>query len=72
MNQKSLFRSLKMTTLTVLAGGSLLLGGCTMTDVQKNVVAGSLGFVKSGVTAFWNAFIPVNDIANACFEQGQQ
>ncbi|MFH1268232.1 MAG: hypothetical protein ABIK89_21135 [Planctomycetota bacterium] len=46
----------------LLAGGTLYGSGCTSDDLQKNIVAGTLGYVKGGATAFWNNFIPQDDL----------
>ena len=58
-----LVRRAKVAALTaLLAGGAVFGSACTAADIQKNVVAGTLAYVKGGATSFWNNFIPQNDI----------
>ena len=62
MNRRFL-RKARMAALTaLLAGGTVLGSACTADDIQKNVVAGTLGYVKAGATSFWSNFIPADDI----------
>lgn len=52
----------------VFAGGSVVALGCNSRDIQHNIVAGSLGYVKNSATSFWNAFIPTDDIFQGLFD----
>ncbi len=47
---------------TLLAGGTLFGSSCTSSDIHKNLVAGTLGYVKSSATSFWSNLIPMNDM----------
>ena len=61
-------RRAKLAALaTLLAGGTVFGSMCTAKDIQKNVVAGSLNYVKGGATSFWNTFIPQDQIWEGFF-----
>ena len=61
-NKRFLHRAKLAAVTTLLAGGTLLGSSCTAADIQKNVVAGTLAYVKGGATSFWNNFIPQDDL----------
>ena len=68
MMSRRLLRKAKVTALTgLLAGGTLIGWGCTGADIQKNIVAGSLGYIKAGTTSFWNNFVPQDEVWNGLF-----
>ena len=68
INDPRFLRKAKLAALsTLLAGGALLGSACTAEDIQKNVVAGSLGYVAGGATTFWNSFIPQDEIGDGFF-----
>ena len=61
-------RRTKLVALTtLLAGGTVFGSMCTSKDIQKNVVAGTLNYVKGGATSFWDAFIPQDEIWEGFF-----
>jgi len=63
MNSRRFIRRMKTGTLTaLLAGGTLFGWNCTQADLQKNIVAGSLAYVKGSTTTFWNTYIPPDRI----------
>lgn len=70
MISKRFLRKTKAAVLaSLMAGGMLLSSSCTIEDLQKNLIAGSLGYVKSHATAFWNAFVPPTEVWTGFFEQ---
>ncbi|MBN1512595.1 MAG: hypothetical protein JXB13_11315 [Phycisphaerae bacterium] len=63
MTGSRMLRKLKMGVLTtVLAGGTLFGSWCTAQDIQKNLVAGALTFVKNGSQSFFDTWIPMKDV----------
>ena len=70
MSSTRFLRRTKMTALTTLMAGGMLFGSsCTIKDIQKNLIAGSLSYVKDHATAFWNAFLPADDVWTGFFEE---
>ena len=54
-----MIRRVKMTALTTLMAGGMLLGSvCSMSDVRHNLSAGTYSFVKGFATDFWDAILP--------------
>ena len=69
MLNKGFLRKAKLAGLTaLLAGGALSGWMCTTADIQKNIVAGSLGYLKAGTTSFWNSFVPIDDVWAGLFD----
>ena len=63
MNKMRFLHRAKLAVLTtLLAGGTLYGSACTADDIQKNLVAGSLSYVKSGATSFWANLIPQDEL----------
>ncbi len=59
-------RRIRMAALATLLTGGMVLGtGCSLRDLQTNLVAGTLAYVKGTATAFWDAFLPADDIFDA-------
>jgi hypothetical protein len=48
-------------TVAMMLAGSLMATGCTVGDINNNLMAGTLAFVKSGATTFWSALFPVDE-----------
>ncbi len=66
-------RKAKVAALTtLLAGGTLFSSMCTAKDIQKNLVAGSLGYVKSGATSFWSNLVPQEPLWDSFFDANDE
>lgn len=63
MKSKSTKRMIQLLAGSML-GGALLVTGCTMRDLQTNLVAGTLAYVKSEATTFWSQVFSVEDWTN--------
>ena len=65
---RTLLRRMKLATMsTLLAGGTLLGTSCTGADIQKNLVAGGLTYVKNGAVSFLNNFVPQDPMWHGFF-----
>ncbi len=70
MTGSRMLRKLKLGVLTtVLAGGTLFNSWCTAQDIQKNLVAGALTFVKNGSQSFFDTWIPMKDVWADLFQR---
>jgi len=49
---------IKMAAMTALTAGMLFGPGCSVTDIRDNVVAGSLGFVKTYTGQVLDLLVP--------------
>jgi glyoxylate carboligase len=55
--------------VTVAASGTLLGWGCTLEDIQHNIVAGTLGYIQASTTSFWSNLIAADDFWAALFNR---
>ena len=69
INKRFLCRAKLATLTTLLVGGTLLGSACTSADIEKNLIAGTLGYVKGGATSFWDNFIPQDEVWEGFFNQ---
>jgi hypothetical protein len=68
MTGRRIARRVKLAALSsLLAGGTLLGSACTARDIEHNLVAGSLAYVRGGATSFWNAFLPQDELWQGFF-----
>jgi hypothetical protein len=56
----------------VAFSGTTLGVGCNSRDIQLNLVAGSLAYVKNSATNFWNAFVPTDQVFEGLFNPTPQ
>lgn len=58
---------LGLVAIAGMVSGTMLGIGCSSRDIQKNVVAGSLAYVKNSATSFWDAFVPTGEVFEGLF-----
>jgi len=51
----------------LLAGGTVFGASRSAADIQKNVVAGTLTYVKNSTTTFWNSLVPQTELWEGFF-----
>ncbi|HRX87463.1 MAG TPA: hypothetical protein P5572_20755 [Phycisphaerae bacterium] len=62
MKSGSIIKKLQLFMACAI-GGSMLVSGCSMRDLQTNLVAGTLAYVKSEATTFWSQIFSVENFA---------
>lgn len=68
MSSTRFLRRAKTAALTTLLAGGMLSGWmCTSKDIQKNLVAGTLGYIKGGATTFWDSLLPQDELWEGFF-----
>lgn len=66
MKSRSLLNRFRLFAACAV-GGSMLISGCTFRDLNTNLIAGTLAFVKSSATSFWSEMFPVDELTNSAF-----
>jgi hypothetical protein len=61
----------KFAAFALIAGmGGMMFTNCSA-DIRKNIIAGSLSYVKSGAQTFWDNAVPQKDVWEGVFGRGE-
>ena len=59
-NRRFIRKATQAALATLFVGGALYGFGCTASDIQKNLVKGTLNYVSGNATSFWGAAVPID------------
>ncbi len=61
IHTSNLFKTIQRTVLTGAAGGMMLISACSIQDIGRNVVSGTLSFVEGYTENLLGAIVPAED-----------